>query len=525
MTKSKTILLAVILLGPALVVANEKTVEQKPNVLFISIDDLNDWIEPLGGHRQAKTPNLNRLARGAVNFKRAYCPSPGCNPSRTAIMTGLAPYTSGVYSNYQDWREVITDHKTIGAYFRQHGYHSAGAGKIYHYHMVDPSCWDEYWPSQTQNMPTELMPDKAKARLASAENRTPQTMNMPMFKHMYGMFDWYPQDVDDSKMADYKSVDYVISQLNNNERDKPFFLACGIYRPHLPWYAPKKYFDMYPLDTLELPQFKSDDLDDVGDRVKDIAARGGGYHKHVIDADQWKPAVQGYLASISFADAMLGRLLDALEQSPHADNTVVVVWSDHGWQLGEKQHWRKFALWENVCRSVLMVHVPESLSQSLPSGSADGVACQRVVSLQDIYPTLVDLCGLPKREAIDGNSLVPLLKDPSAKWDKVAITTYDFSEFSIRDERYRYTIYIDGSEELYDHENDPEEWTNLAGDPRYASVKRRLAAHIPEKPAPLVRTSEKLQAHHIPPFRSKSDYQEWLENGKDNQYLIKKYWQ
>ena len=191
---------------------------------------------------------------------------------------------------------------------------------------------------------------------------------------------------------------------------------------------------MYPLDTLELPLVKSNDLDDVGDRAKDIASRGGGYHRHVIEADQWKQAVQGYLASISFADAMLGRLLDALEKSPHADNTIVVVWSDHGWQLGEKQHWRKFALWENVCRSVLMVHVPESLSQSLPDGSMDGVACERVVSLQDIYPTLIDLCGLPKREDIDGNSLVPMLRDPSSNWDEVAITTYDFSEFSIRDE-------------------------------------------------------------------------------------------
>ena len=242
MTKSKTILFAAILLGPVLVIADEKTPEQKPNILFISIDDLNDWIEPLGGHRQAKTPNLNRLARGAVNFKRAYCPSPGCNPSRTAIMTGLAPYTSGVYSNYQDWREVITDHKTIGAYFREHGYYSTGAGKIYHYHMVDPSCWDEYWPSQTKNMPTELMPDKAKSRLANPDNPNPETMNMPMFKHMYGMFDWYPQNVDDSKMADYKSVDYVISQLNNNQRDKPFFPGLRNLSPSPALVCTKKIF-------------------------------------------------------------------------------------------------------------------------------------------------------------------------------------------------------------------------------------------------------------------------------------------
>ncbi len=497
--------------------------DSKPNVLFVSIDDLNDWIEPLGGHPQAKTPNLNRLASRAVNFTNAHCPSPGCNPSRTAIMTGLAPYTSGVYSNYQDWREVITDSKTIGAYFREHGYYSAGAGKIFHYHMVDPTCWDEYWPSQKQNMPTELMPDKTLSSLATEENPKPRTMNMPMFHQMYGMFDWHPMDVEDSEMADYKSVDYVIEQLNRQDREKPFFLACGIYRPHLPWYVPKKYFNMFPLATLQLPKIRENDLDDVGQRPKDIAFRGGGYHQHVLEAGQWKPGVQGYLASITFADAMLGRLLDALDNSDHANNTIVVVWSDHGWQLGEKQHWRKFALWENICRSVLMIHVPKGI-QCLSGGSKDGWTCSRPVSLQDIYPTLVDLCGLPENEHIDGNSLKPLLRDPKSHWNRVAITTYDFGEFSVRDERYRYTIYIDGSQELYDHQTDTEEWTNLADDPEYVAIKTKLAARIPQRPAPLVKTSEKLQSHHIPPFRSKAEYQEWLENGKDNQYLLNKYW-
>jgi len=501
---------------------------QKPNVLFISIDDLNDWIEPLGGHPQAKTPNLNRLARRAVNFTNAHCPSPGCNPSRTAIMTGLAPYTSGVYSNYQDWREVITDSKTLGAYFREHGYYTAGAGKIFHYHMVDRTGWDDYWPSQTQNMPTELMPDKSKSSLATAENPVPKTMNMPMFRYMYGMFDWFPLDAEDSDMADYKSVDYIIDQLNQNERDKPFFLACGIYRPHLPWYVPKKYFEMFPIDTLQLPKTSQGDFDRLSNRQKDIARRGfdkngEGYHAHVTQANQWKQAVQGYLASIAFADAMLGRLLDALDQSGHADNTIIVLWSDHGWQLGEKQHWRKFALWENVCRSVLMIHVPKKMG-GLTNGSQDGEACRRAVSLQDIYPTLVDLCGLPQNDRVDGNSLKPLLADPSKPWDQVAISTYDFGEFSIRDDRYRYTIYIDGSEELYDLKTDPHEWKNLADVARLNSVKKQLMARIPNNPAPLVKTSEKLKPHHIPPFRSKNEYREWLENGKDNQYLIDKYW-
>ncbi len=501
---------------------------KKPNVLFISIDDLNDWIEPLGGHPQSKTPNFNRLAKRTVNFTNAHCPSPGCNPSRTAIMTGLAPYTSGVYSNYQDWREVITDVKTLGATFRSNGYYTAGAGKIFHYHMVDQTGWDEYWPSQIKNMPTDRIPDKSKSQFATPQNPIPQTMNMPMFHQMYGMFDWFPLKIKDSEMADFKSVNYVIKQMNRRDQDKPFFLACGIYRPHLPWYVPKKYFDLFPIEELQLPKLQEADFERLSPRAKDIAMRGsnadGGYHAHVVRANQWKPAVQGYLASISFADAMLGRLLDALDQSGHKDNTIVIVWSDHGWQLGEKQHWRKFALWENVCRSVLMIHVPRNISR-LPDGSKDGAACARPVSLQNIYPTLVDLCNLKNEQKIDGQSLRPLLKSPNAKWDHVAISTYDFGEFSVRDDRYRYTIYIDESEELYDLSRDPHEWKNLADETAYADIKNRLAGKIPKNPAPLIKTSEKLKSHHIPPFRSKSEYKEWLENGKDNQYLINKYWQ
>ncbi len=497
--------------------------EKKPNVLFISMDDLNDWIEPLGGHAQAITPNLARFARGTVNFTHANCSSPMCNPSRTAIMTGLAPYTSGVYSNYQDWREVITGHRSIGAYFRENGYYSTGAGKIYHYHMVDPECWDEYWPSQEKNMPDEYFPPrpKRKSDIPGGEDEY-TTVNMPEFENMYKMFDWAPLDIEDPLMGDCKSVDYVNKQLQE-DHDKPFFLACGIYRPHLPWYVPQKYFDMYPLDSLQLPKVLENDLDDVSDRAKDIARRGGDYHKHVMEAEQWKEGVQGYLASITFADAMLGRLLDALEKSAYADNTIVVLWSDHGWQLGEKEHWRKFALWENVIRSVLMIKAPKG-TPGLPRGSKNGQACQRIVSLQDIYPTLVDLCGLPHRQDIDGRSLVPLLEDPSVPWDFPALTTYDFNEFSVRTEGWRYTVYIDGSEELYDHSRDPEEWTNLANDPQYEQIKKEMAGYIPRDPAPLVQTSLKLAPHHYPPFKSRAEYFDWLKHDKDNLYLIEKYW-
>jgi len=483
---------------------------RKTNVLFVSIDDLNDWIEPLGGHPQAKTPNLTRFARQGVVFTHAYCASPACNPSRTAIMKGLAPYHSGVYSNYQDWRDIIKNQTSLGAAFREHGYYSAGAGKIFHYFMVDPNCWDEYWPSIEKEMPDEYLPPGKRP------------VNMPEFENMYKMFDWMPVDIDDPMMGDFKSVAYVSKQLRR-EHEKPFFLACGIYRPHLPWYVPRKYFDMFPLESVKLPLVLENDLDDLSDRIKDIAHRAGNYHRHVLDAGQWKNAVRGYLASIAFADTMLGKLLDALENSRYADNTVVIIWSDHGWQLGEKEHWRKFALWENVLRSVLMIKVPRG-APGLPMGTKKGLRCDRIVSLQDIYPTLNELCGFPPRDDIDGRSLVPLLKDPAVAWNHPAVSTYDYGEFSIRSERWRYTVYIDGSEELYDHSKDSEEWTNLAEDPQYEKIKRELRQSIPKNPAPLVKTSLKLMPHHTPPFKSKEEYVDWLKHGKDYKYLIDKYW-
>ena len=438
--------------------------QARPNVLFISVDDLNDWIEPLGGHPQAFTPNLKSLASQSVNFTHNYCASASCNPSRTALLTGQHCYTSGLYSNYQIWREVLPDTVTLPKYFSQNGYWSAGAGKIFHNNMPDPQSWDDYFPSKEKHMPNYFIP------------KPRETVNMPVFHNMYTAFDWSPIDIPDEQTGDYSSVAWVIDQLNR-EHTKPFFLACGIYRPHLPWYVPKKYFDLFPLESVQLPKILSNDLDDVGDRAREIAYRAGGYHKHVLEAEQWRQAVQGYLASIAYADALVGVLIDALAYSPYAYNTIVVLWSDHGWQLGEKEHWRKFALWENVLRTVFMVKVPEGTYGLLP-----------------------------QKDGLDGHSLIPLLKNPEADWDYPAISTYDFSEFSVRTQDWRYTRYIDDSEELYDHRTDPEEWTNLANKPKYEDVKKRLSLHIPENPAPLAETSYKLEPHHFPPFKSKKEY-------------------
>ena len=464
----------------------------RPNILFVSLDDLNDWIEPLGGHPQARTPNLIRMARESVNFTHSYCASPSCLPSRTALLTGVPCYRSGVYSNYQYWREVLPDAETLPQRFMTNGYWTGGAGKIFHNDQPDPASWDDYFPSKTKHMPDDVRPKRG------------GTVSMPAFPDMYGAFDWSPLDVPVEDMGDAKSVDWVVRELGRTH-DRPFFLACGIYRPHLPWYVPRKYYEMFPLETVRLPLVLEDDLADVGARASEIARRGGDYHRHVLEAGLWRNAVQGYLASIAFADGLLGRLLDALERSPYAKNTIVVAWSDHGWQLGEKEHWRKFALWENVVRNVLMIKAPPGLP-GLKNGAAAGRRCDRTVSLPDLYPTLLELAGLAPKEGCEFRSLVPLLKDPDRPWDYPALTTYDFSEFSVRVEDWRYTRYIDDSEELYDHRADPEEWTNLAGDPRYAEVKKRLAALVPGTQAPFAETSYKLQPHHIPPFKSKEEY-------------------
>ncbi|MBM3765582.1 MAG: sulfatase [Acidobacteria bacterium] len=431
--------------------------QTKPHVLMICVDDLNDWIGCLGGNPDSVTPNFDRLAKQSVLFTNAHCAAPLCNPSRAALMTGIHPATSGIYQNSQPWRKspALANARTLPQHFSDNGYKSIGGGKTYHDAFPDPDSWHEYFPSKTKQKPVDPVPAKQPA------NGIAGTAN----------FDWGPLDnTAESNMGDHKVVDWAIGEMNKNH-GKPLFIAVGLYKPHLPWHVPQKYFDMYPLSKITLPKINGDDLDDVPP-IGVKFAKPKGDHKSVTDHGQWKQAVQAYLAAIRYCDTELGRLLDAFEKSPLAKNTIVCLWSDHGWHLGEKLHWRKFSLWEEATHNVLMMRAP-GLTQ--PGGR-----CDRTVGLIDVYPTLADLAGLPAKREWEGKSLKPLLANPKAKWDHATVCTYGKDNHGVRTEDWRYIRYSDGTEELYDRRKDPLEWKNLAKDPQYGKTKTELARWLPK---------------------------------------------
>jgi arylsulfatase A-like enzyme len=299
-------------------------------------------------------------------------------------------------------------------------------------------------------------------------------------------FDWGIMDKPDREMGDGQMVEWAVKFLAQPSKE-PFFLAAGIYRPHLPFYAPRKYFDLYPKDKIALPPVKADDCDDLPDAGKQMAADRRGDYELVMKEGRYRELLQAYLASISFADALVGRLLNALDASPAAKNTIVVFWSDHGWHLGEKQHLHKFTLWERSTRIPMII--------AAPGLTTPGSRSARPVGTIDLFPTLNDLCSLPAMPKLDGTSLVPLLKNPSLAWDKLALTTHGQSNHTLRTERWRYIRYADGGEELYDHDNDPNEWTNLAGRPEFAVVKADLAKFLPTSDAAPLKSKKKKNAN------------------------------
>jgi len=438
---------------------------QKPNVLFIALDDLNDWIGCMRGHPQAQTPSMDRLAKRGTLFLNAHCQSPLCNPCRASLMTGLRPSTTGVYGLAPWFRTVapFRDRVSLPQYFKQHGYATYSTGKIYH----------GGYPPQAQR----LKEFDHWGPPASVGARPPQKLvHTPMGDHP--LVDWGTFPHRDEDKGDWKVASWAVRQLEAKPKE-PFFLAVGFFLPHVPCYATEKWFDLYPEDTLVLPPVLAQDRDDT--------PRFSWYLHWKLpeprlswlqENHQWRPLVRAYLASTSFADSQVGRVLDALDKGRYTDNTIVVLWSDHGWHLGEKDISGKNSLWERSTRVPLIFAGP---------GVTRNAQCQRPAELLDIYPTLVELCGLPPRQDLEGHSLVPQLKDASTPRPWPAITTHNHDNHTIRTENWRYIRYADGSQELYDLRQDPNEWHNLANDPAYTNILADHALWLPKtnaKPAP-----------------------------------------
>jgi arylsulfatase A-like enzyme len=417
----------------------------RPNVLFIPVDDMNDWVAGFGGHPQTITPNIARIEKRGMMFQRAYCNAPMCNPSRASLLTSLRPGTSGVYWNDDTWRDGAPNAVTLPEYFMKNGYRVAGGGKIFHSKQTDFGCFHEYYKDEEEDDDDAPVSKKDK-------------------KNHLG---WKALDVPDEKTSDTKVALWAADFLKR-KHDQPFFLAPGFRKPHLPWNVPKEYFAKFNPERTELPPYRADDLDDVPKSATN-ANRMANFHR-IRDAGKWHEAVAAYLACINYTDTNIGRVLDALDASPHRDNTIIVLWGDHGWHLGEKDHWQKFTLWERSCRAPFVV--------AAPGVTRPGSETRRVVEYLDVYPTLVDLCGLRANPALQGKSLVPLMKDPARAWQTASITSYGPDHISVRTEGWRYSRHPDG-EELYDETSDPNEWTNLAADPKFASKKQELAALLP----------------------------------------------
>lgn len=453
--------------GIALITAcNDARVEEnqapepmKKNVVMIIVDDLNDWVGVMGGHPDTKTPNMDRLAAEGTLFMNAHATAAICGPSRASVMTGLRPSTSGIYEQLSD-REIkqaseATENITfMTEYFAANGYKTMGIGKIFHNGAPDGS-FEEYGGRISGFGPhpeDEFVWDSDRTNT-----------------------DWGVFPEHDEDMIDYKSAMWATDRLAESH-DRPFFLAVGMIRPHAPWYAPQKWFDMHPADQLTMPPYLPGDLDDVPQISRDLHEMPMmPTTEWAIETGEWPNIVQGYLASISFVDHYIGEVLKALEASPYADNTIVVLWGDHGYHIGEKNRFAKHSLWEETSRVPLMIKVP---------GAIEGQVTHTVASLLDLYPTLLDLAELPANPANEGSSLKAVIEGKRKTSDHIAMTSYGFGNHAIRDERYRYVRFKDGSEELYDHQNDPDEWANLAGNPDYDSVKQQLAAHLPLADAP-----------------------------------------
>lgn len=470
---------------------------KRPNILFLAVDDLNDWIGALGAHPQAKTPNIDRLIGQATTFTNAHCAVPVCGPSRNCLLTGRHPYSTGWYTNKelgmknfeQIAENVLGSLPVLPQHFKNNGYYTMASGKISHHGTSDYRSklqWDEESPVYAIEGEDEHLLKNGfgygsygradhkyypfpvgGGQIIQSEHFGPGTKGMSLCG---GALD--PEDIPhNGTMPDEFFTNWAIERLKN-DYDKPFFLGLGLIRPHVPYTAPRKYFDMFPLDEIIVPDTIEHEMSDIPLYGKAMALGiiPGGDAAAVKKTNARKELVQAYLACVAFADAQIGRILDALESSKYKDNTVVMLWGDNGQNFGEHENYRKQTLWIESTRVPLIIKRPQQ---------QEGQMCHEAVSLIDLYPTLTEMCGLPSVSANEGISLVPLLNNPNFNRKIPVITTWGYKCHAIRDKRYSYIKYRDGGEELYDRSNDPDEHNNLANNPQYAEVKQSLAKWLP----------------------------------------------
>jgi len=444
-------LFMVVLLG-FLIVESHAQDSKKPNVLFIAVDDLNDWVGCLGGHPDVKTPHMDKLAAGGRNFVNAHCVVPVCSPSRVSVMSGLHATTHGSYDLGPSYQSIERLHNvpTIQAHFKANGYRTIAGGKVLHHGFTGP----------LEDDIDETLPGRR------GGPRPKKQMNWPG-----GAWDWGAYPDTDEQMGDYQIAQNAAAVLRR-KHDAPFFLSVGIFRPHVPMFVPQKWFDLYDRERISMPKAPVSDLDDLPPNFKG-RLNIEPTHAEVLEKGDWRGMVHAYLACVSFADACVGKVLEGLNEGPNRDNTIVVLWSDHGFHLGEKQRWAKRSLWEESTRTPLIIAGP---------GIRPG-RCNEAVSLLDIYPTLIERCGLTPPSQLDGISLGPQLRNPQTPRERPVLSTSYYENHGIRSKHWRYIRYADGAEELYDHRVDQDEFKNLAQHPEYAEIKRSLAKWLPTNAA------------------------------------------
>ncbi len=452
--------------------AQKKSADQKPmNILIVAVDDMNIWPGEFDG--MAQTPNIDKLANSGVKFSNAHCVVPASNPSRTALFTGLRPETTGQYTNQGCFREKKnnTELVTLPQYLQQHGYQTVSAGKVFHHprgttpepnKYSDPQSWD------VQRKGNVGVGSKYH-KMYLNENDVAKWHNgeyegIDGYLAKFGVWGPVPATIEETE--EFHNATFTAEFLAQ-EHDKPFLLSCGVFSPHEPLIAPQEFFDLYPIENIKLPEVPEDDMDDI----PAIAHKNFStpFANLIREKDQWRNAVQAYLACISFADYNVGVVMDALEKSEYRDNTIVIFFSDNGFQLCHKDRWEKYSLWRMATNTPMIMRLPDG----------EKGECKRAVSYLDIYPTVLDLLNIEQPDFLQGTTLTPLLEDLDAPRTIPAVITHGAGNTSVVRDNWNLITYQNGEQELYDRSNDLFEYNNLIKDPQYTDIVNDLKQYIP----------------------------------------------